>query len=251
MNIEDTLRKLGELKLASMSKALTELMETAPGHQLSFEEKIGLLVDREWADRENRRMERRIKEAKLGQRAHIGDVLCDPARGIEKSALRELQRNHWIRSKQNVILLGPTGIGKSFLAAALAENACRAGFRAMFVRVPRLTEELALARIAGTFARTLEKISRVDVLVLDDFLLAPMKDSEKRDLLEILVDRYDHSSTVLTSQVPTKDWHEALGDPTVADAICDRIVHNAHTFVLRGPSMRRRKAIVSKEPTNP
>lgn len=143
---------------------------------------------------------------------------------------------------QNVILLGPTGIGKSYLASALAEVACRKGLRALFTRVPRLTEELAVARASGAYGTTLARIAKIDVLVLDDFLLAPMKDSERRDLLEVLEDRYDKSSTVITSQLPTKTWHEALGDPTIADAICDRLVHNAHVVALRGHSMRRRKA---------
>jgi DNA replication protein DnaC len=251
MNIDETIRQLGEMKLPTMAKALRELLETSPGHQLSFEEKIALIVDREWTDRDNRRLERRIREAKLGQRANVDDIVCDPSRGFEKSVLRELRTNQWARSQHNIILVGPTGIGKSFLASALAENACRHGFRAMFCRVPRLMDELALAKVAGHYAKTLDKLSRVDVLVLDDFLLAPMKESERRDLLEILVDRYDRSSTIFTSQVPTKEWHEALGDPTVADAICDRIVHNAHIFVLRGPSMRRKKSLQNKEVPTP
>jgi DNA replication protein DnaC len=236
-----------ELRLATMAKALREVLETAPGNQLSFEEKIGMLVDREWTERDNRRLARRLKDAKLGVRASLEEVACDPARGLEKSALRALGTCQWVRAKQNVIVVGPTGIGKSYIGAALAECACRHGLRALFVRVPRLLEELAVARAAGSFASTLARIAKYDVLVLDDLLLAPMKDSERRDLLEVLEDRYDHSSTVVTSQLSTKTWHEALGDPTIADAICDRLVHNAHVLALRGPSIRRKKGLGSSQ----
>ena len=147
-----------------------------------------------------------------------------------------------MRSKQNVIILGPTGVGKSFLSCALANLACRNGFRALYVRVPRLVHHLSVARADGSYASELGRLSRFDVLVLDDFLIAPMKDTERRDLLEVLEDRYERTSTVITSQLPTKTWHAALGDPTIADAICDRLVHNAHEIALRGPSMRKKKA---------
>lgn len=208
-----------------------------------------MLVDREWNDRENRRVARRIKEARLGTRASLEDVACDPARGLDKATLRQLGTCQWVRAKQNVIVIGPTGIGKTYLAAALAEAACRKGLRALFVRVPRLVEELAVARVSGAYAQTLARISKIDVLVLDDFLLTPMKEAERKDLLEVLEDRYDRCSTVITSQLPTKSWHEALSDPTIADAICDRLVHNAHVLALRGPSMRRKKGLsTSPEP---
>ncbi len=245
---EETIQKLIELKLTTMAKALRELGDMPPATQLSFEERIGMLVDREWTDRENRRLARRLKEAKLGVRASLEDVTCDAARGIEKGTIRQLATCQWVRAKQNVIAIGATGVGKSFLGAALAEAACRQGFRAFFVRVPRLVDELAVARVAGTYASTLARIAKIDVLVLDDFLLAPMKDAERRDLFEVLEDRYDRCSTVITSQVPTKTWHEALGDPTIADAICDRTVHNAHVLALRGPSIRKRKGLGQRQP---
>lgn len=228
-----------------MAKVLRELLEAAPGNQLSFEEKVGMLVDREWTERENRRLARRLKDAKLGTRASLEDVVCEPGRGIDKPMVRQLATCQWVRAKQNVIAIGPTGIGKTFLGAAIAEAACRHGLRALFVRVPRLVEELAVARVSGTYVPALMRIAKVDVLVLDDFLLTPMKDTERRDLLEVLEDRYDRCSTVITSQLPTKSWHEALGDPTIADAICDRLVHNAHVLALRGPSMRRTKGLGS------
>jgi DNA replication protein DnaC len=232
-----------------MAKVLREILATAPGNALSFEEKIGMLVDREWTDRDNRRLSRRLKDAKLGTgRAILEDVTVDAARGLDKSVVRELATCGWARAKQNVVIIGATGVGKSYLGAALAQAACRHGMRALFVRVPRLVEELAVARVAGAYASTLARIARVDVLVLDDLLLTPMQETERRDLLEVIEDRYDRCSTVITSQLPTKTWHEALGDPTIADAICDRLVHNAHVLSLRGPSMRRKKGLGPAQP---
>jgi DNA replication protein DnaC len=241
--IEETVTKLIELRLPSMAKATRELMETAPGHQLSFEEKLGLIVDREWVDRDNRRMTRRLKDAKLATRASLDNVLCDPERGIDKATMRGLSSCQWVQSKHNVVIVGKTGVGKSYVGSALADAACRAKYRAIFFRVPRLLEELALARASGAYASLLGKLSRFDVLVLDDFLLNPLTDVERRDLLEVVEDRYDRTSTVITTQLPTKNWHEALADPTLADAICDRLVHNAHVLKLTGPSMRRKKAL--------
>lgn len=226
-----------------MAQAVRELLDTAPGNQLSFDEKLGLVVDREWTDRDNRRLSRRLKDAKLASRASLDNVMCDPERGVDKPTLRQLSQCQWVKSKHNVIVVGKTGVGKSYVGSALADAACRAGYRALFVRVPRLLEELAMAHAAGAYASLLGKLSRIDVLVLDDFLLNPMTESERRDLLEVVEDRYDRSSTVITSQMPTKTWHEALGDPTIADAICDRLVHNAHVLKLGGPSIRRKKAL--------
>jgi DNA replication protein DnaC len=241
--IEETLTKLIELKLVSMAQAARELMDTAPGHQLSFDEKLGLIVDREWTDRDNRRLARRLKDAKLATRASLDNVLCDPERGIDKTTMRGLSSCQWIKSKHNIVIVGKTGVGKSYVASALADAACRNGCRAIFFRVPRLLEELALARASGVYASLLGKLSRVDVLVLDDFLLNPMTDVERRDLLEVIEDRYDKSSTVIATQMPTKTWHDGLGDPTIADAICDRLVHNAHVLKLGGPSIRKKKAL--------
>jgi len=176
-------------------------------------------------------------------RASLDNVLCDPERGVDKATMRALSTCQWVKTKHNVVVVGKTGVGKSYVGAALADAACRAGYRANFFRVPRLLEELALARAAGVYASLLGKLSRVDVLVLDDFLLNPMTDIERRDLLEVIEDRYDKTSTVIMTQMPTKTWHEALSDPTIADAICDRLVHNAHLLKLGGPSMRRKKAL--------
>jgi DNA replication protein DnaC len=243
MLIEETIQKLIAMRMPTMAQAIREVLQTAPSNQMSFEDKLGLVVDREWTDRDNRRVARRIKEARLAASASLEAVDCDPARGLDKALVRQLMSCQWAKQKQNIIITGATGTGKSFFASALAEAACRAGMRALFVRVPRIVEELAIARVSGTYASTLAKISRIEVVVLDDFLLTPMKDAERRDLLEVLEDRYGRASTVITSQMPTKTWHDSLNDPTIADAICDRVLHNAHLVDLAGQSMRKKKGL--------
>lgn len=243
---QETVDKLVAMRLGTMANVFRELVDK-PGDDLTFAEKVGMMVDREWIERDNRRCGRRVKEAKLPSSGAIEDVVADPQRGLEKATVRTLSTCAWIRSKQNIIVLGPTGVGKSFLACALAHAACRNGYCALHVRVPRLAHQLAIARADGTYTSELGRLSRFDVLVLDDFLIAPMKDTERRDLLEVLEDRYGHSSTIITSQVPTKTWHEMLADPTIADAICDRLVHNAHVLTLRGQSMRRKKGLDSEK----
>ena len=246
---QETIDKLQAMRLRTMADVFRELIDK-PADELTFAEKVGMMVDREWIERDNRRSGRRIKEAKLVTSGAIEDVVTDAQRGIEKATLRSLATCGWIRAKQNIIVLGPTGVGKSFLACALAHVACRQGYRSLYVRVPRLAHQLSVARADGSYTTELSRLSRFDVLVLDDFLIAPMKDTERRDLLEVLEDRYGHSSTIITSQVPTKTWHEMLADPTIADAICDRLVHNAHVLTLRGQSMRRKKGLDSKEGTD-
>ena len=229
-----------------MAQVFREILQAPPSHELTFEEQFGLLVDREWLERDNRRVARRVKEAKLPMAASLEAVTLDPARGIDKAMLRTLGAGQWIRAHNNVILVGATGVGKSFIGAALAQSACRQGFRSLCVRVPRLLQQLATARADGSYGSELGRLSRFDVLVLDDFLVAPMKDSERRDLFEVIEDRYDRSSTVITTQLNPKTWHEALGDPTIADAICDRLVHNAHLMSLGGPSIRKTKGLKTK-----
>lgn len=240
---EQTHDKLTTMKLPGMAAAFIELTREAPSNERTFGEKVGYMVDAEWTSRENRRMARLIRSAKLTSDASLEDIWTSPERGIEKSTIRELASCRWIEQRQNVICVGKTGCGKSYLAAALAQAACRHGYRALFARVPRLLQELAIARADGTYVKVLARLAKLNVLVLDDFLIAPLKDAERRDLLEILEDRYEHSSTVITSQLPTADWHAALGDPTLADAICDRVIHNAHVFTPKGPSGRKRKAL--------
>lgn len=247
MTIEETIDKLIKLRLPHMAAELRAQLDR-PGSGLGIEACVGLMVDREWTERDNRRLGRRIKEAKLGMQACIENVRCSPARGLDKGVVRTLSACGWVRAKQNVIVIGATGTGKSYLGAALAEAACRHGYRALRTRVPRLLGELAIARADGSYAAALSRLAKIDVLVLDDLLIAPLKDSERRDLLEVLEDRYGQRSTVVTSQVPTKTWHEMLQDPTVADAICDRLVHNAHVLALKGPSMRKEQGLAEKDP---
>jgi DNA replication protein DnaC len=243
MIVEETIEKLLQLHLKVMAQSLRELIAESGSAAMSFEDKLALIVDREWTDRQNRKLATRIKQAKLGVSACMEDVFCNPTRGIDKSMVRSFAGCGWVRAKQNIIVIGETGTGKSFLGAALAHAACRAGFRALRTRVPRLLQELAIARADGSYATLLNKLAQVNVLVLDDFLMAPYKDSERRDLLEVLEDRYDKSSTVITTQLFTKTWHQMLEDPTVADAICDRVVHNAHVLSLKGPSIRKTKGL--------
>ncbi len=243
MIVEETVEKLLQLHLKVMAQTLREIVELPGASTMSFEDKLALIVDREWTDRQNRRVASRLKQAKLGMAACMEDVFCTPARRIDKRTIVTLSGCGWVRARQNVIVLGATGTGKSFLGAALANASCRAGFRASRTRVPRLLQELAVARADGSYVSVLNKLAKIHVLVLDDFLISPLKDSERRDLLEVLEDRYDKSSTVITSQLPTKSWHESLEDPTVADAICDRIVHNAHVLSIKGPSIRKTKGL--------
>lgn len=246
MIVEETIEKMMQLKLPHMAKAFRELLDRSAGSTLSVEECVGLMIDREWTERENSRTSRRIKDAKLGMQACLEDLWCDPARGVDRAVVRTLSTGQWVRAKQNVIIIGQTGTGKSYFGAALAEGACRRGHRALRTRAPRLLDELAIARASGSYAATLARLAKLDVLVLDDLFIAPLTTSEQRDLLEVLDDRYDRSSTVVTSQVPTKTWHEMQSDPTLADAICDRLVHNAHMLSLRGASIRKQKGLDGK-----
>ena len=247
MTVEETIDKMIKLRLPHMAQALRAQLDRAVGSALTVEECVGLMVDREWTERENRRTGRRVKDAKLGMQACLEDVWCEPARGLDKAVVRSLGTCGWVRAKQNVILVGMTGTGKSYLGSALAEAACRHGYRALRARVPRLLGELAIARADGSYTAQLNRLAKLDVLVLDDLLIAPLKDTERRDLLEVLEDQYDQRSTVVATQVPTKSWHEMLADPTVADAICDRLVHNAHVLSLKGPSIRKKKGLEGKD----
>jgi DNA replication protein DnaC len=231
------------MKLTGMAEAFLELQKEAPSSQRNFGEKLGYMVDKEWTARENRRLSRLVRAAKLTSDASMEDLWTTPGRGVDKALVRDLSTCRWIEHHHNIICVGKTGCGKSYLAAALAHAACRRGFRTLHSRVPRLLQDLAIARADGSYTRMLARLAKLHLLVLDDFLIAPLKDPERRDLLEILEDRYGHSSTILTSQLPTDKWHAALGDPTVADAICDRVVHNAHVLTLTGPSGRKRKGL--------
>jgi DNA replication protein DnaC len=209
---------------------------------LAFDERFGLLVDAEWIDRQNKRLARNLREAKLRlSDACIEGIDYPPRRKLDKAVIRGLASCAWIQEHHNVVITGPTGVGKTYIACALAQQACRKGYRALYRRVPRIFDEILLARADGTYPRWLAKVARFDVVVLDDWGLVPLADSERRDLLEIMEDRYGNRSTILTSQMPVEQWHDQVGDPTIADAFCDRLLHNAHRIELHGPSRRQEK----------
>ena len=242
-----TLDKLTALKLTGMRDAFLEQSHTPAYQALSFEERFGLLVDRETLVRHNRQLAQRTKKARLRQEACVEDIDFRHPRNLDRSVILSLASCAWIKNRRNCLITGPTGTGKTFLACALAQKSCREGFSARYVRVGRLVSELAVARLDGSYLQHLRALAQVDVLVLDDWGVTPLTDEGRRDLLEILDDRYDRKSTLVTSQVPVDRWHEYLADPTLADAILDRLVHNAHRLTLSGESMRRVKAQPAQE----
>lgn len=242
---EQTMDKLHALKLNGMADAFKEQLEQHDIGHLTFEERFGLLVDRHWTWKEDRRMKRLLKSAKLKITACIEDIDFRKPRGIDRSVVLRLASCRWINRTQNIIITGPTGAGKTFLACAFANKACREGFTTLYRRAPRLFQEIAITRADGSYVKLMNKFATTKLLIIDDFGLAPLSDSERRELLEVIEDRQGLSSTIIVSQVPIKNWHENIGDPTIADAILDRIVHNAHKFELEGDSMR--KTIMSSE----
>jgi len=236
-----TLAKLEALRLFGMHRALNDQMQTPDCASLSFDERLGLLVDREATDRQNQRLAVRLKRAHLRQPAAPEDVDFRHPRGLDRAQFLSLCSCDWIRSRDNLLITGPTGVGKTYLACALAQKACREGYTAHYARTGRLLGELAMGRADDTYTRRLTALARLDLLVLDDWCLAPLTDEQRRDLLEVLDDRYDRRSTLVAAQLPVENWHQALGDPTLADAILDRLVHNAHKIPLQGESMRKQR----------
>ena len=242
MLIHPTLEKLEGLRLTGMATALKEQLEMDGLEHMGFEERLGLLIDREAAVRETRRLKTRLRKAKLRQNACIEDVDFAQSRGIDRSLVMRLTDCQWIQRHHNLVITGPTGAGKSYLACAFGQKACREGFSTAYHRISRLFEDLALAKGDGRYVKQLKALSRTDLLILDDYGLSKLNSEQSHDLLEILEDRYGMRSTLVASQLPIKHWHEQIGDPTLADAILDRLVHNAHKINLKGGSMRKKKA---------
>ncbi len=253
MLIEQTYDKLSQMKLFGMLGAVKERL-SSPSHQdLSFTELLGLIVDDEWLYRENRKLTTRLKGAKFKERdACLEGIDYRASRGIKKNQVLELAQNRWITARQNILITGPAGSGKSYLAQAFGNNACRQGNTTYYVRVPKLMYAFIQARADGSYGSFLKKLAKYKVLILDDFGLSPLSETEKQDLLELAEDRYGTGSTVVTSQLPVKAWHEYLGGGRIADAFLERIVHNAHRINLNAQeSMRKEKAgLKSGEPSD-
>ena len=240
MLTEPTIEKLRGMRLGTMADAWLTQREQPKVHELDFDTRFGLLVDAEHLARDNKRLTRALRAAKLRlPNACIEDIDFAPNRELDRAAVRQLGTCSWIALHANVIITGATGTGKSYLACALGQQACRSGYRVSYRRMPRLIEELALAHADGTYTRLLGRLAKVDVLVLDDWGIAPLREQERRDMLEIVEDRHGARATIITSQLPVENWHDYVGDPTIADALLDRVVHTAHRIKLKGPTRRK------------
>lgn len=247
MTDEETFQKLSDMRLHALSRALREQLEAPDTYTpLSFEDRLGMLVDREWTEREARSLTRRLQLARLRDRgAALEDIDFGPARGLDRNLVRRLSSCEWIKKKQNLMITGSTGCGKTFLACAFGQKACREGFSVIYRRVPRMMSEMHIAHGDGSLPRLLSRWAKTDLLILDDWGLAPLSAQHRHDLLEVIEDRHGERSTLIAAQLPLKEWHRYIGDPAVADAALDRIVHSAHHITMTGDSMRKRRSKLS------
>jgi DNA replication protein DnaC len=239
MLVIPTQDKLRSLKLYGMLRSLEEQSASEQYTDLSFEERLGLLADREITEQENRRLSSRLQRARLRQQACMENIDFKTSRGMDKSLIKSLSSCLWLKDHLNIMITGPCGVGKSFIACALGHRACLQGYTVLYLRAPRLFSDLAAAKGDGRYSRMMKSFAKTNLLIIDDWGLSVLTDFERRDLLEILEDRHNCQSTIITSQLPVKHWHETIGNPTLADAILDRLVHNAYTIDLKGESMRK------------
>jgi len=243
---QPTVQRLRALKLTGMAEAFNEQLQR-PQPDLDFETRLGMLIDREWYLRENNRLNRRLKQAKLQQAACLEDIDYTHSRGLKKSVIQDLARGQWVHNHLNLLITGSTGCSKTYLACALAHRACLSGSTVKYYRLPRLWNELKMIKASGTYGKWLTNMAKVDILILDDWGLVALSEEQRRDLLELLEDRYLQKSTVITSQLPVSHWHEHLNDATLADAILDRLIHNAIKVELAGESLRKTKNALQTE----
>lgn len=248
MIVEETIQKLTQLRLSAMAGSLKNRLGSPDHQDLSHEEFVGLIVDDEWIHRENKKFQRRLENARFKIQALIPQIDHQIKRGLNKSLLLELAGLKWIINRQNIILTGPTGVGKSFIAQALGHQACTQGYTVHFLRLSKMLNQIYLARADGSYPKLLAKLAKFDVMILDDWGVSPLKEQESQDLLEVIEDRSEIKSTVITTQLPIKHWHEFIGNQTIADALCDRLIHNAYKIDLTGESIRKQKEIKTKCP---
>lgn len=243
MLIQPTIEKLNAMGLAAMAQAFADQLNCPDLAALSFEERFGLIVDFQMTANDNRRMRNRLKSARLRLSASIEDLDFRADRNLDRAVIMSLAQNQWVKRHHNILITGPTGAGKSYLACALAQKACRDGHTTLYHRVAKLLQDIALARLDGRYPKLIAALAKCEVLILDDLLITPLTRDDQKELLEIIEERYDRASTIITSQLPVKAWHDAMQDKTVADAILDRLVHNAHKIDLQGrDSMRRQRS---------
>lgn len=247
MLTEQTLGKLYSMRLNGMADAFREQIKQPDMNDLSFEERFAFLVDYHWTWKEDRRLKTLLRKARLKDNACIEDIDFKSPRGLDKSMVLSLSSCDWIKSSQNIIITGSTGVGKTYLSCALANSACRKGYSSLYKRAPRLFQEIAIARADGTYPKLMNTIAKAKVLIIDDFCITPVKDPERKDLLEVIEDRQGIGSTIISTQIPVKSWFESIGDPTIADAILDRLVHNSHKIDLKGESMRKVRSTLTKK----